>query len=161
MAWKLESHARYVTGIIKKIRLACKPHSVQRVFPPGWTSILAGGRPTARAVYPEMIGKWAFPARRLLSCLTLHRTGVTWPGALRRLPVVSYTTFSPLLPWGSGLFSVALFQTFTRFRALPGVLPCGVRTFLATEVPRPSGQPDFIITDGYYTIINKKKGIVH
>ena len=38
-------------------------------------------------------------------------------------------------PAVSGLFSVALFQTFTRFRALPGMLPCGVRTFLGYRVP--------------------------
>jgi len=28
------------------------------------------------------------------------------------------------------MFSVALLQALTRFRALPGMLPCGVRTFL-------------------------------
>jgi len=38
-------------------------------------------------------------------------------------------------PKVSGLLSVALFQTFTRFRALPGMLPCGVRTFLGRRAP--------------------------
>lgn len=33
------------------------------------------------------------------------------------------------------MLSVALFQTLTRFRALPGMLPCGVRTFLEHQVP--------------------------
>ena len=33
------------------------------------------------------------------------------------------------------MLSVALLQTFTRFRALPGMLPCGVRTFLGPCVP--------------------------
>ena len=31
-----------------------------------------------------------------LSCLTLHRMGVTWPCLLPNTPVVSYTTFSTL-----------------------------------------------------------------
>ena len=33
------------------------------------------------------------------------------------------------------MLSVALIQTFTRFRALPGMLPFGVRTFLGYGVP--------------------------
>jgi len=57
--------------------------------------------------------------------------GVADPGALLRPLVVSYTAFSPLLPnMRSGLLSVALIQAFTRFRVLPDMLPCGVRTFL-------------------------------
>jgi len=59
--------------------------------------------------------------------------GVAWPEALLLLPVVSYTTVSPLPSQKkSGLLSVALFQTFTRFRVLPGMLPDGVRTFLGS-----------------------------
>ncbi|SMX54835.1 protein of unknown function [Brevefilum fermentans] len=66
--------------------------------PPGWTSIWADGCPPARAVYPEMMGSRAAPAQKeLLSCLTLHRMGVAWPGTLLPPPVVSYTTLSPLL----------------------------------------------------------------
>ena len=61
--------------------------------------------------------------------------GVAWPGTLLSPPVVSYTTVSPLLTQEvSGLLSVALFQTFTRFRVLPGMLPYGVRTFLEHSV---------------------------
>jgi len=78
-----------------------------------------------------------FPsANRLLSCLTLHRMGVADPSALLRPLVVSYTAVSPLLPQkGSGLLSVALIQAFTRFRVLPDMLPCGVRTFLGCNLP--------------------------
>jgi len=46
-----------------------------------------------------MIGKRAASCPEgHLSCLTLHRVGVAWPGALLHPPVVSYTAFSPLLP---------------------------------------------------------------
>jgi hypothetical protein len=75
--------------------------------------------------------------------------GVAWPGTLLPPPVVSYTTVSPLLTLtGSGLLSVALFQTLTRFRVLPGMLPCGVRTFLGHMVPA-SIQPTWPILNGH------------
>lgn len=47
----------------KNPRSAYKPHSVQRENPPGWTSILAGGHPSALAIYPEMVGKRAVPVQ--------------------------------------------------------------------------------------------------
>jgi len=37
--------------------------------PPGWTSIYADGRPSAQAVYPEMVGKEALPASKKASLL--------------------------------------------------------------------------------------------
>jgi len=48
----------------------------------------------------------------------------------------------------SGMLSVALIQTFSRFRALPGMLPCGVRTFLGHIFAR-SHPADL---DSYYTV---------
>ena len=50
-------------------RPVCKPHSVWRGTPPGWTSIYADGYPAALAVYPEMVGKRAFPAAGAASLL--------------------------------------------------------------------------------------------
>ncbi len=51
-----------------------------------------------------------------LSCLTLHRMGVTWPHLLPGTPVVSYTTFSPLL-----LKAVCLCGPDPKAYALPGI----------------------------------------
>ena len=48
----------------------------------------------------------------------------------------------------SGMLSVALIQTFARFRALPGMLPCGVRTFLGHKFAR--GHPADL--DSNYTV---------
>jgi len=45
------------------------------------------------------------------------------------------------------MLSVALVQTLTRFRGLPGMLPCGVRTFLGQIYAR--GHPADL--DSYYT----------
>ena len=67
----------------------------------------------------------------LLSCLILHRMGVACPTALLQPPVVSYTAISPLLTLADERYPFCgPIQTLTRFRALPGMLPCGVRTFL-------------------------------
>ncbi len=65
------------------------------------------------------------------SCLTLHRMGVTCPTLLPAAPVVSYTTFSPLL-----LRAVCLcgpIRKLTPSQGLPGILLCGVRTFLTVK----------------------------
>ena len=70
-----------------------------------------------------------------LSCLTLHRMGVTWPSLLPETPVVSYTTFSPLL-----LRAVCLcgpIRKLTPSQGLPGILLCGVRTFLTCSARAP------------------------
>ncbi len=45
------------------------------------------------------------------------------------------------------MLSVALIQTFSRFRVLPGMLPCGVRTFLGHKIAR--GHPTNL--DTHYT----------
>ena len=65
------------------------------------------------------------------SCLTLHRMGVAWPPLLPKAPVVSCTTFSPLL-----LRAVCLcgpIHNLTTIQGLPGILLYGVRTFLTIK----------------------------
>ena len=96
--------------------------------------------------------------RRNRPCLALLPAGVTWPHALLRAPVVSYTTFSPSLPCGSCLFLWPLSGRFTPLRRFsrqqvtgfprPGCYPTpcsiGVRTFLdpVNAGPRLPDQPE-------------------
>jgi len=85
----------------------------------------------------------------LLSCLILHRMGVACPTALLQPPVVSYTAISPLLTCkGERYPFCGPIQTLTRFRALPGMLPYGVRTFLGHKFAR--GHPANL--DSNYTV---------
>ena len=90
--------------------------------------------------------------RRLRPCLALLPAGVTWPSALRQMPVVSYTTFSPSprarrcgavcfcgpLPAGSRLSAAS------PPRLLTDAVPYGVRTFLdpVNAEPRLPDQPE-------------------
>ena len=79
--------------------------------------------------------------RRALPLLGLAPDGGCLAAALLRSPVVSYTTFSPLPPQGRSV-SVALSGSCLP-RALPGILPYGVRTFLdaasgGTAITRPA-----------------------
>jgi hypothetical protein len=76
--------------------------SISRILSSGslrLCSHLSGQRVTALlgAAYPGLIGDEQSPVvrRRLRPCLALLPTGVAWPPALLRTPVVSYTTFSP------------------------------------------------------------------
>jgi len=83
------------------------------------------------------------PCHRMLpSCAVSSYLTFSPLPALRELKIslplaVSYLTFSPLpalrelksLLAAGGLFSVALSRDYS-LRALPGVLPCGARTFL-------------------------------
>ena len=92
------------------LRPVYKPHSVQRnCF--RLCSHLSGRCVAAPldAAYPELTqptqGKGTcgdeqppIVHRRIRSCLALLPAGVTWPRALLRAPVVSYTTVSPSLP---------------------------------------------------------------
>ena len=55
--------------------------------------------------------------------------------------------FTLTLPKESGILSVALLQALTHFRALPGMLPWGVRTFLGHLCAR--GHPADL--DSHYT----------
>ncbi len=98
--------------------------------------------------------------RRFRPCLALLPAGVTWPHALLRAPVVSYTTFSPSLsPRGveSCLFLWPLSGRFTLFsvfpstsdgssppRVLSDAVLYGVRTFLDPDNagPRLPDQPE-------------------
>jgi hypothetical protein len=102
-------------------RLVCKPHFVQqggiRFTPrrvsslrPVWAIISLGDAlPRRSSGLPGTVEETSrlFTARRQYHpCLALLLAGVTWPPALRRTPVVSYTTFSPSpptpLPKGEG-----------------------------------------------------------
>ena len=107
------------------------------------SSAIAGGvqRPTRR-LGRAVLGASLFG---LAPCGVLPATDVA-TGAVR-----SYRTFSPLLPCGSGepdlhrsaVCFLCHFPSSCPDRALPGALPCGVRTFLPStrrSAPRP-GKP--------------------
>ena len=105
------------------LRSVCKPHFVQ----PGSQVYTRGRHPCSLAwaiislcSLPETQAERAAP--RL--CLTLLPTGVAWPSALLRTPVVSCTAFSPSPRWDRKApvrqsFSVALSDRFLR----PGISP--------------------------------------
>jgi len=93
--------------------------------------------------------------RRFRPCLALLPAGVTWPSALRQMPVVSYTTFSPspLHPkgWKGCLFLWPFSGRFAPLgvsppRLLSDAVLYGVRTFLDPDNagPRPPDQPEVI-----------------
>jgi len=64
-------------------------------------------------------------------CLALLPAGVTWPPALLRTPVVSYTTFSPSpLHKAKAVCFCGPIRQVAPSRGFPGAVPCGVRTFL-------------------------------
>ena len=80
--------------------------------------------------------------------LALLRTGFTLPRTVTSRAVRSYRTISPLpVPERAGPSAVCFLRHFPSARAaqvLPGVLPCGARTFLhATRAQRPSGRLPF------------------
>jgi len=79
-----------------------------------------------------MIGRRAFPASIEASLLLdLAPHGGCLAGSITASAGgLLHHPFNLTLHEKSGMLSVALFQTFTRFRALPGMLPVGVRTFL-------------------------------
>ena len=88
--------------------------------------------------------------RRIRSCLALLPAGVTWPRALLRAPVVSYTTVSPSLPhpfppplkgrgWGRGS-CLFLWPCSGRFAPLGGLPAPGAirrRALRSADFPRP------------------------
>ncbi len=129
-----------------------KPHSVQKGgIPEGttisWMSISLGDTFLHRSC--SLPGT---QMRRAASCpcLTLLRMGVAWPPALLPAPVVSYTTFSPSLPRGSGFFLWPYQQlrlTARHSGCYPASCPveCGLSS-ISRRRPRSSDQPDdFII----------------
>ena len=73
--------------------------------------------------------------------------------------------FTLTLPGESGILSVALLQALAHFRALPGMLPCGVRTFLGCLSTR--GHPanlDYNYTANVlemYIFVNGEWGMVY
>ena len=79
-----------------------------------------------------MIGIQAVPVCRQTSLLLdLAPHGGCLSGRIAA-PVggLLHRRFTLTLPGESGILSVALLQALTHFRALSGMLPCGVRTFL-------------------------------
>lgn len=101
-----------------------------------------------------MIGKRAVPVCRQTSllldlaphggCLSV-RIAAPVGGLLHR-------RFTLTLPKESGILSVALLQALTHFRALPGMLPCGVRTFLRRLRARGHPADLDLLLDVYYTL---------
>jgi len=75
---------------------------------------------------------------RLRPCLALLPAGVTWPSALRQMPVVSYTTFSPS---PEGCLFLWPYPAGSRLSALPrpGCYPtpcpveCGLSSILRMQ----------------------------
>ena len=116
------------------LRSVCKPHFVQ----PGSQVYTRGRHPCSLAwaiislcSLPETQAERAAP--RL--CLTLLPTGVAWPSALLRTPVVSCTAFSPSPRWdrkapGAAVVFCGPIRQISPSRDFPGVVPCRVRTFL-------------------------------
>ena len=101
-------------GMISVFRLAYKPHSVRRLIPVYAIKLRPGAYACAIISLSSLPGT---QMKRAASCpcLALLPAGVTWPPALLRTPVVSYTTFSPLpspptaLPEGEGGGGKAVF----------------------------------------------------
>ena len=130
----------------------CKPHSVagDMLRTPGRSSLWADVYHAPRAAYPEL---WpansqetsSLPAaRRRCPCLALLPAGVTWPPALLRTPVVSYTTFSPSPSSQSDAAAVCFCGPFRQVappRVLPDAVLYGVRTFLDPDNAGPR-SPD-------------------
>jgi len=141
--------------IIKRLRSVYKPHSVHGAEAP-LGSHLSGRRVATSlgAAYPGL----AFPTRgkgtcedepspivhrQFRPCLALLPAGVTWPHALLRAPVVSYTTFSPspLLSDPEGrrewLFvSVARFRQVRAFQRFPAPVAIRRRALWSADFPR-------------------------
>ena len=95
------------------------------------------GYPSPQAAYPSASG--GAPMRSFWPC---SGRGLPCHSLLPGSAVGSYPTFSPLpapediRPLAAGgLFSVALSRDCS-LRALPGVLPCGARTFLPEPFQR-------------------------
>ena len=107
----------YLPDNTQTLRPVYKPHSVQQQQVVAWAIISLGAVSPQRSLQPTR--DWHLPGgrctygdeqppavhERLRPYLALLPAGVTWPRTLLRVPVVSYTTFSPLPPQGgSGLF---------------------------------------------------------
>ena len=125
---------------------ALRPSSRQPVD--GRSSLWAAASPRGSCSLPGArrgrAAPW-IPRRDRRSCLALLPAGVTWPDALLRLPVVSYTTFSPshLLRRGGALYLCGPIRKVAPSRIFSGAVLCGVQTFLqiTNVIQRPSGRP--------------------
>ncbi len=117
-----------------KSGLTCKPHSVRQAKP-AWMIICLRGLPEAAGVNQPgelpVATKPPFDLAPERGCPAI---------ASLQIPVVSYTTISPL-PLRAVCFCGPIRQV-TPSRDFPGFVLYGVRTFLdMTGMPRSSGQP--------------------
>jgi len=77
--------------------------------------------------------------RRFRLCLALLLAGVTWPSALRQMPVVSYTTFSPspfTQRWKGCLFLWPFSGRFTPLGGFPAPGAIRRRALWSADFPR-------------------------
>ena len=123
--------------------LACKPDPVVGLHRPVIIH-LGLPLPTASCGLPAGIERAtrlrssaSFPSPRLL---TLLRVGFAKPPQSPAVLVVSYTTVSPLPGLLLAVCSLWHFPAGRPGWELPTTLPCGVRTFLDTFMPRSPGQ---------------------
>ena len=143
---------------------SCLGRSISRVLSGTRNSLCLGNHLSRRSVAAPLMRPtrgWygdeqpPIVRRRFCPCLALLPTGVAWPRALLRAPVVSYTAFSPSPPLPlrvRGLsVSVALFrQVHALRRSLPRILSgtvlYGARTFLdpGNAGPRLPDRPEAI-----------------
>jgi len=136
---------------------ACKPDSVSRARPLRdgaslRSSVLENGHPFPHAAYPEVLpearkGCGAHPSMTLSLLLGLAPDGgclamsVTWHagGLLHHLFTLASWIVDPgITDPGSRSVSVAL-SAGRPARVLPGIAPCGVRTFLTWDGRCPPG----------------------
>jgi len=105
---------------------------------------LGAGSPLLSSGLPERFGR----GTHLRSLWPCSGRGLPCHSLLPGSAVGSYPTFSPLpapeeikFPLAAGgLFSVALSRDYS-LRVLPGVLPCGARTFLPRVISKTLRQP--------------------
>lgn len=98
-----------IKGSTKNARLIYKPHSVQRrsrVLPLRWPSLWDARYRATLAAYPELEGIEQIPActRHASPLLGLAPDGGYLAAVSPRTPVVSYTTFSPLLRFREAVY---------------------------------------------------------
>ena len=130
-------------GLVEGDELACKPDPVVGLHRPVIIH-LGLPLPTASCGLPAGIERAArlrssasLPSPHLL---TLLRVGFAKPPQSPAVLVVSYTTVSPLPGLLLAVCSLWHFPAGCPGWVLPTTLPCGVRTFLDTCVPRSPGQ---------------------
>ena len=124
-------------------RILCRRQVCLRTVPAVKVIYLVRMLPSDSSSLPETQGKRAASRlpKKALPLLGFAPTGGYLAAALLQTPVVSYTTFSPL-PLRAVCFCGPIRQVAPP-RGLPGILPCGARTFLDFDIakPRSPGRP--------------------